>query len=100
MRKSQSQEATLRYKNPYFREAPYSVYRCRTGVLKADYEDDIDDEDDLREDKIIMKFIPMLHSVSYSGSWGQVCLSIDRFIDKAADLGFRGVMLKAKRPHL
>ena len=42
----------------------------------------------------------MLHSVSYSGSWGQVCLSIEQFIDKAATLGFQGVMLMAKRPHL
>ncbi len=42
----------------------------------------------------------LLHSVSYSGSWGQASLSLDQFIDKAADLGFAGVMLMAKRPHL
>ena len=42
----------------------------------------------------------LLHSVSYSGSWGQTALSVARFIDKAADLGFDGVMLMAKRPHL
>ena len=42
----------------------------------------------------------LLHSVSYSGSWGQAALSLDAFIDKAADLGFQGVMLMAKRPHL
>ncbi|MFN7923139.1 MAG: sugar phosphate isomerase/epimerase family protein [Bryobacteraceae bacterium] len=42
----------------------------------------------------------ILHSVSYSGSWGQVALSVDQFADKAADLGFQGVMLMAKRPHL
>lgn len=42
----------------------------------------------------------LLHSVSYSGSWGQAALSLDDFIDKAADLGFQGVMLMAKRPHL
>lgn len=42
----------------------------------------------------------MLHSVSYSGSWGQHSISVERFIDKAADLGFDGVMLMAKRPHL
>jgi sugar phosphate isomerase/epimerase len=42
----------------------------------------------------------MLHSVSYSGSWGQVALSVENFIDRAASLGFRGVMLMAKRPHL
>jgi sugar phosphate isomerase/epimerase len=42
----------------------------------------------------------LLHSVSYSGSWGQAALSLDAFVDKAADLGFPGVMLMAKRPHL
>ena len=42
----------------------------------------------------------MLHSVSYSGSWGQAFLTLDEFVDKAADLGFDGVMLMAKRPHL
>lgn len=43
---------------------------------------------------------PLLHSVSYSGSWGQAALSLDDFVDKASDLGFPGVMLMAKRPHL
>jgi sugar phosphate isomerase/epimerase len=38
--------------------------------------------------------------VSYSGSWGQPCLSLEDFIDRAAELGFDGVMLMAKRPHL
>jgi sugar phosphate isomerase/epimerase len=47
-----------------------------------------------------MAFPTLLHSVSYSGSWGQARLSVDAFIDKAADLGFDGVMLMAKRPHL
>jgi sugar phosphate isomerase/epimerase len=42
----------------------------------------------------------ILHSVSYSGSWGQHFLPIEEFIDKAAELGFDGVMLMAKRPHL
>jgi len=42
----------------------------------------------------------MLHSVSYSGSWGQDFLSVEDFTDKAADLGYDGVMLMAKRPHL
>jgi hypothetical protein len=42
----------------------------------------------------------LLHSVSYSGSWGQPVLTLDDFVDKAADLGFDGVMLMAKRPHL
>jgi sugar phosphate isomerase/epimerase len=42
----------------------------------------------------------LLHSVSYSGSWGQCHLTLDEFIDKAAELGFDGVMLMAKPPHL
>lgn len=42
----------------------------------------------------------ILHSVSYAGFWGQAALSLDDFIDKAADLGFQGVLLMAKRPHL
>lgn len=41
----------------------------------------------------------LLHSVSYSGSWGQQLLPLDALIDKAADLGFQGVELMAKRPH-
>ena len=47
-----------------------------------------------------MKFPALLHSISYSGSWGQARLSVEEFIDKAAELGFEGVMLAAKRPHL
>ena len=47
-----------------------------------------------------MSFSALLHSVSYSGSWGQAHLTLDQFIDKAADLGYEGVMLMAKRPHL
>jgi sugar phosphate isomerase/epimerase len=42
----------------------------------------------------------VLHSVSYSGSWGQHALSVEQFASKAAELGFDGVMLMAKRPHL
>ena len=42
----------------------------------------------------------LLHSVSYSGSWGQHALPVEEFVDKAADLGYDGVMLMAKRPHL
>jgi sugar phosphate isomerase/epimerase len=42
----------------------------------------------------------LLHSVSYSGSWGQQFLSVEEFVDKTADLGYNGVMLAAKRPHL
>ena len=47
-----------------------------------------------------VNFPALLHSVSYSGSWGQACLSLDDFVDRAAALGFAGVMLMAKRPHL
>lgn len=48
-----------------------------------------------------MSTLPLLlHSVSYSGSWGQTALSIEQFVDKAASLDFGGVMLMAKRPHL
>jgi sugar phosphate isomerase/epimerase len=42
-----------------------------------------------------------LHSVSYSGIWrGQALLTVDEFLMKAKDLGFDGVMLVAKRPHV
>jgi sugar phosphate isomerase/epimerase len=47
-----------------------------------------------------MSLIPILFSVSYSGSWGQAKLSVEEFVNHAADLGFAGVMLGAKRPHL
>ena len=42
----------------------------------------------------------LLHSVSYAGLWGQAFLPVDDFLDKAAALGYQGVMLMAKRPHL
>ena len=45
-------------------------------------------------------FPTVVHSVSYSGLWGQPCLSLEDFVDRAAELGFDGVMLMAKRPHL
>jgi sugar phosphate isomerase/epimerase len=46
-------------------------------------------------------FIPVLHSVSYSGAWpGTTLLSVDAFLDKAAELGFRHIALVAKRPHV
>lgn len=42
-----------------------------------------------------------LHSVSYAGVWrSQARLSVDEFLDKAKKLGFDGVMLMAKRPHV
>jgi sugar phosphate isomerase/epimerase len=40
-----------------------------------------------------------LHSMSYAGSWGGALLDLEDFVDTAADLGFDGVMLMAKRPH-
>jgi sugar phosphate isomerase/epimerase len=42
-----------------------------------------------------------LHSVSYMGIWrGQALLTVDQFLVKAKELGFDGVMLAAKRPHV
>lgn len=44
---------------------------------------------------------PVLHSVSYLGIWrGHAQLSLDEFLVKAKTLGFKQVMLVAKRPHL
>jgi sugar phosphate isomerase/epimerase len=47
-----------------------------------------------------MGFPTILHSVGYSGSWGQALLTPEQFVDKAADLGFDGVLLVSKRPHV
>jgi sugar phosphate isomerase/epimerase len=41
-----------------------------------------------------------LHSISYSGTWGQPKLTINQVIDRAAAMGYDGVMLAAKRPHV
>ncbi len=42
-----------------------------------------------------------LHSVSYMGIWrSQATLTVDEFLLKAKELGFDGVMLAAKRPHV
>ncbi len=42
-----------------------------------------------------------LHSVSYAGFWrGQERLTVDEFLIKAKELGYEGVMLVAKRPHV
>jgi sugar phosphate isomerase/epimerase len=42
-----------------------------------------------------------LHSVGYAGFWrGQARLTVDEFLVKAQALGFDGVMLMAKRPHV
>jgi sugar phosphate isomerase/epimerase len=43
---------------------------------------------------------PILHSVSYAGLWGQARLTLEEFIPRAAKLGYSGVMLMTKRPHL
>ena len=42
----------------------------------------------------------LLHSVSYAGLWKQAALPVGEFLHKAAQLGYDGVMLMAKRPHL
>src|ERR1043165_6961408 len=48
-----------------------------------------------------MSFSTALHSVSYAGVWtGQARLTLPDFLRKAKTLGFDGVMLMAKRPHL
>ncbi len=41
-----------------------------------------------------------LFSVSYAGYWGQERLELSAFLAKAAELGYSGVMLAGKRPHL
>ncbi|MEX2176494.1 MAG: sugar phosphate isomerase/epimerase family protein [Pirellulaceae bacterium] len=41
-----------------------------------------------------------LFSVSYAGYWGQAQLDLPALIAKAAELGYDGVMLAGKRPHL
>lgn len=41
-----------------------------------------------------------LFSVGYAGFWGQAALGAGEFIDRAARLGYDGVMLAGKRPHL
>ena len=48
-----------------------------------------------------MSWKTALHSVSYAGFWpGQTRLSLETFLEKAKRLGYDGVMLMAKRPHL
>jgi len=42
-----------------------------------------------------------LHTVSYAGVWpGQACLSLPEVAQRAARLGYQGLMVMAKRPHL
>jgi sugar phosphate isomerase/epimerase len=40
-----------------------------------------------------------LHSISYTGGWGQKHLSLEDFIVKASKLGYDGVEITGKRPH-
>lgn len=60
--------------------------------------DNCNDKSHIANDSLMIKGL-LLHSVGYSGSWGQQALPLDAFLDKAADLGFQGVELMAKRPH-
>jgi sugar phosphate isomerase/epimerase len=47
------------------------------------------------------RYVPVLHSVSYAGSWpGQAILDVPAFLEKAAELGYSSVALVAKRPHV
>ena len=42
-----------------------------------------------------------LHSIGYAGVWrGQATLTVDEFLHKAKELGYDGVVLMAKKPHL
>ena len=41
-----------------------------------------------------------LFTVSFAGFWGQHKLTLEESIDKAAELGFEGVEIMGKRPHL
>ncbi len=43
---------------------------------------------------------PTLFSVSYAGYWGQHCLGLTPFLEKAAALGYPAVEIGCKRPHL
>ncbi|MGC9319285.1 MAG: sugar phosphate isomerase/epimerase family protein [Armatimonadota bacterium] len=43
---------------------------------------------------------PVLFSVSYAGLWGQDSLGLEEFIRHASELGYAGVELMGKRPHL
>jgi sugar phosphate isomerase/epimerase len=41
-----------------------------------------------------------LFSVSYAGLWGQPSLPLDKVIEKAGALGFDGILIMGKKPHL
>lgn len=40
-----------------------------------------------------------LHTISYSGSWGQAKLPLEEIVQRASLLGYDGIMLAGKRPH-
>ena len=41
-----------------------------------------------------------MFTVSFAGFWGQAELTLEQSIDKIADLGFQGIEIMGKRPHL
>jgi sugar phosphate isomerase/epimerase len=41
-----------------------------------------------------------LFSVSYAGLWGQQKLPLEKVVEKAATLGFDGILIMGKKPHL
>ncbi len=43
---------------------------------------------------------PVLFSVSYAGLWGQETLAVEEFVLHSAELGYAGIELMGKRPHL
>lgn len=43
---------------------------------------------------------PALFSISYAGLWGQAAVDLPSFVARAAELGFKHVMLAGKRPHV
>lgn len=43
---------------------------------------------------------PILHSVSYAGLWGQDSMELEEFVPHAARLGYSGIMVMTKQPHL
>jgi sugar phosphate isomerase/epimerase len=43
---------------------------------------------------------PCLFSISYGGLWGQAALDLLSFVQKAAAIGYKAVMVAGKRPHL
>jgi len=43
---------------------------------------------------------PCMFTVSFAGFWGQAQLTLEQSVDKIADLGFQGIEIMGKRPHL